>query len=148
MLDLSTELKCLFKALPALLHQFIVAADMNAVCAEINNRAEDVCGPVKQGTGQHGGIHSFLAWIGLFLVGSTCAVERVPGGIDAMLGVVESAPSQRFDQILLGFKSLGRGLVVTNPVAVVENKPLAVHGFLRAVVGPCATGCPGRPATK
>jgi hypothetical protein len=109
------------QALAAFAHQRVVAVDLDAVGLQLDQLAENVGGAVEQGAGEHRGLDPTPAGVGLRLITPPSFAKPAPRNVESVLGVVEQASGQRFDQLLLGLQGIGGNRIGLDPVAVVEH---------------------------
>jgi len=122
------------QAFAAFAHQRVVAEDFDAAGLQFDQLAENVGRPVEQRAGQHGALDALAGGVGFALVALAGFAQAGAGNVQAMLGMVEQAPRQRFDQFLLGFQGVLGNRIGLDPVAVVE------HAFQAVDYAPCAFG--------
>ncbi len=119
----------------ALANQRVVGADLDPKGLQLDSFREHVRGAIEERTGEHPRLHSLLLRIFLAVEGASRLFKARPRNVDAVLDVVEQPSRQRLDQPLLGRQSVGRRFVGLDPVAIIEDPPLAAHHALCAVGG-------------
>jgi hypothetical protein len=107
----------------AFAHQRVVGLDLDAQLLQLDQLGEDVGGAVEQRPGVHRALDPLALGVVLVLVGSARIVEPLAGDVDAVLDVVEQAPGEGLDELLLGVERVRWRVVDLEPVAVLVNAP-------------------------
>ena len=137
----AAERERFLQAQAAFAHQRVVGLDLDAQFLQFHQLGEDVGGAVEERPGVHRALDSLALRVRLVHVGAARIIEPFAGDVDAVLDVVEQAPGEGLDELLLGVERVRWRVIDLEPVAVLVNAPDTVDDGDGAVRGGLVHGC-------
>ena len=116
----------------AFTHQCVVTVDFDAIGLQLNQPAKYVGGPVEQRARQHRCLDPAPRWIGFRQITPLRIGQAGARDVEAVLGMVEQASGQRFNQPFLGLQRIAGDEIRLDPVVTVKNPLLSGDDAPRA----------------